>query len=137
MDILILDESPALAEVIEPLLMASGHRARAVSRMEALEADCAGFAFDACVVDLDHARAGRSPLLEQARLHGRAVRTVAWTASDGLWRATPEARRFDAFLAKPASFAMLLAALEGRACPVCALPIDLAHAHADCALGEA
>lgn len=132
MDIVIVDDSLGLVDLIEPLLASAGHRLRFISRHEALAFSGDDLPFDACVVELDQNRAESSSILPALRKTARNPWAVAWSASDQLWRGSFETRSFDAFLAKPTSFAMLLAALEGRLCPACGQPMDADHAHPLC-----
>ena len=134
MNILIVDGHLGIAELIEPLLVSSGHRPRTMSRKDALGEASGREGFDACVIDLDAERDDGNALLRGLRGLARAPKIVAWTASRALWDSTRHQKLYDAFLPKPASFAMLLAALEERPCPVCGASMDSKVSHSACSM---
>lgn len=130
MDILVVDDTPGVADIVAQMLELHGHRAQPATTLGEASRAIAERRHDACIVDLG---IDDQEGILLSVLRSRGVRAVACTASDDRWRASPTAALYDAFFTKPASFDIIVAAVEGRACPACDMPISSASTHADCA----
>lgn len=132
MEILIVDGSPDMTDVLEQMLGMMGHQARAARNSASLRSALGECKFDACLLDLDHSMESPTDLLTRLRGQSATLCAVGWGASKEQWRATARMVELDGFLVKPASFEMIVAVLEGRPCPACAQPLDTSHAHPSC-----
>lgn len=129
MKILVIDDTPGAADMVARMLELHGHQARAAFSFEEAMRELGADRCDACLVDLD-IEDQNGAMLSLVRAQG--ARAVAWTASEDVWRGSARAAGFDAFLAKPASFAMILAAIDGAPCPSCLRPLDASCHHGHC-----
>lgn len=129
MKILVVDDTPGVADILAQMLNINGHQAQMASTLEDASRELEASQYDACMVDLDIEDA-QGRMLSLIRSQG--ARAIAWTASEDVWRGSATAERFDAFLAKPSSFAMILAALEGVPCLSCLRPFNASSHHAHC-----
>ncbi len=140
MRILIAENDKDVAETLAAMTRLFGHVATMVYDLgEAVTARKEGL-FDVYLIDLDFSDCGGPALLGALRhgeRRGRMARAVAWTAQEAAWRSRPVVEAFDCFVAKPASFHTMIAALNGRPCPECARPLDAKHFHSLCQWFEA
>lgn len=129
MDILVVDDTPDVADIVAQMLALQGHRARIATTLDEASREIVERRYDACIVDLGiKDEEERLPEL----LRARGVRAISCTAREDLWRGSRRAALYEFFFTKPSSFDIILAAVEGRECPACRKPISLAANHADC-----
>jgi len=135
--ILIADSSLDVAQMCQQLIRLHGHAATVAFSLEDAIAARRERLFDVYLIDLDFLECGGPALLgalRRAEGLGCPARAVGWTAAPDAWWASPLARLFDAFLAKPASLRTLLAALEDGLCPECLVALSERHSHDFCQL---
>lgn len=113
LDLLLVEDDATIAQVIEGLLLAQGHRVTHVGHGLAALTELAGGRFDAALLDLDLPGIDGLSLASLMRERGFTRPLVAVTArADGEAEAMARQAGFDAFLRKPVTGQMLARALE-------------------------
>jgi CheY-like chemotaxis protein len=113
LDLLLVEDDATVAQVIEGLLVAQGHRVTHVAHGLAALTELASRPFDAGLLDLDLPGIDGLTLATLMRGKGFERPLVAVTArADGEAEAMTQRTGFDAFLRKPVTGAMLARALD-------------------------
>ena len=116
--LLLVEDDPIVAEVIQGLLRGQGHAVAHVAHGLAALSEIATRRFDAALLDLDLPGVDGLALARMLRAQGFAAPLLAVTArSDGDAEAQARAAGFDDFLRKPVSGAQLAEALAALRMP--------------------